>query len=56
MNKDILLEAEIRRLPSGLYQVTVNGVSVEFEKLYDAFWTLKEAADQKARQLRDQGR
>jgi hypothetical protein len=52
----VLLEAEIRKLPGGLYQVTVNGVVHTFEKLYDAFWTLKEAADQKVRQLRDQNR
>lgn len=52
----VLLDVEVCQLPDGTYRVTVNGVSHDFAKLHEAYWILKEAADQKMRELREQGR
>lgn len=53
---NVLLAALIVKLPNGQYQITVNEVVHVFDKLYDAFWTLKEAAEQQTRKLREQDR
>lgn len=53
---DIVLEASIVRQPTGGIVLTVNGTRFEFTTLAEAYWMLREAADQQRQKLADQQR
>lgn len=55
-HQEILLEAYIIRRHTGGIALKVNGKVFNFDTLSEAYWMLREAADQRRRELADQKR